>query len=65
MGDADTHVRDKPVEDVLNGRQLLHFIMEEEDLSAAVEFVAENGFDFLLVEENDFRLDRNAVRRGR
>ena len=62
---ANLHVRNQAVQDVVDGREFLHFVVQEEDLAAPVEFIIDDALDFLLVEENDFRLDGNAVgRRG-
>ncbi len=63
MGDTDAHVRYQPVQDVVDGRQFLHFVVQEENLSAPVQFVIDDALDFLLVEQDDLRLDGNPVRR--
>ena len=65
VGNADLHVGHQPVEDLLDGRQFLYLVVQEEYLPAAVEFVIDYGTDFLLVEEHYLRLHRDAVgRRG-
>ena len=63
--DADLHVGNEPVQDVVDGREFFHLVVQEEDLAAPVEFVADDALDFLLVEQDDFRLDWNPVRRRR
>ena len=39
--------------------------MQEEHLATPVQFIIDDTLDFLLVEQNDFRLDGNAVGRRR
>ena len=65
MGDTNLHVRNQPMQDIVNGREFFHLVMQEEDLSAPVQLVMEDALDFLFVEKDDFRLDGNPVRRRR
>ena len=64
VGHADFHVRYEPVQDILDGRQFLHLVVQEEYLSSAIELVVDDALDFVFVEKDDFRLDGDAVGRG-
>ena len=65
MRHAYFHIRNQPVQDFLDGGKFLHLVMQEEHLSAAVELVIDDALDLLLVEQDDFRLDRDTVGRRR
>ena len=62
---ANLHVRYQAVQDVVDGRQFLYLVVQEKQLSAAVEFVIDDALDFGLVKEDDLRLDGDAVGRRR
>ena len=61
MCHAYLHVRHQAVEDFLNGTQLLHFVVKEENLASAVEFIIDYALYLFLVEEDNLRLDRDTV----
>ena len=61
MCHAYLHVRHQAVEDFLNGTQLLHFVVKEENLAAAVQFIVYNALYLFLVEEDNLSLNRDAV----
>ena len=50
MSHTNLHVRHKPVQNLVNRRKFLHFIMYEEELSATVEFIIDYAPDLILVE---------------
>ena len=64
MSHTNLHVRHKPVQNLVNRRKFLHFIMYEEELSATVEFIIDYAPDLILVEQDYLGLRRNPVRRG-
>ena len=65
MRRTDFHIRYQPVQHIFDGRQFLHFVMNEENLAAALELIMDDALDFHLVEIHNFGLDGNAVgRRG-
>ena len=51
------------MEDIGNGGKFLYPVMQEEHLAAPVELVVDDALDFVLVKEDNFRLDGNAVGR--
>ena len=63
MGHADFHVRNQPVQDILNSRKFFHFVVQEKQLTATIEFIVDDALDFLLIEKDNFRLDGNTVGR--
>ena len=64
VGYAYLHVGHEAVEYLIDGIKLLDPVVQEEQLSSAVEFVVYYALYLLLVEKYDFGLHRNAVRRG-
>ena len=65
MGYAYFHIRHQTGQDFRDCRKFLHFVVKEEDLATAVEFVVDDALDFFFVEEYYFCLDGDAVwRRG-
>ena len=65
VGHADTGVGQQPVQDIVDGGQFFHLIVQEEYLAAAVEFVVYDAPDLVFVEEDYLGLDGDAVGRGR
>ena len=61
MGDTYLHIRYDAVQDIIDGLQFLHFVVQEKDLSAAVQFIVYDALEFRLVEKDDFRLYRDSV----
>ena len=47
----------------MDGGEFLHLVVQEEYLPSPVEFVIDDALYLLLVEKDDFSLDRYAVRR--
>ena len=60
---ADTHIGYEPVQYILYSGQFLHSVMQEEHLSATLELVLYYGTYFLLLEQDNLRLNRNSIRR--
>ena len=63
VGDAYLHVGNQAVQNLVNGREFLYLVMQEEYLSAALEFVVDDTLDFVLIEQNDLSLDGDSVGR--
>ena len=63
MGETDAGIRHQAVKYYFYMREFLNFIMKEEYLSSAVEFVFYDTFYLLFFEEDYLRLNRNPVRR--
>ena len=61
---ADLHVRDEPVENLVDGRKFLHLVMDEEKLAASIQLVVDDASYLVLVEKDDLGLGRDPVRRG-
>ncbi len=62
---ADLHVRNQPVQNVMYGSKFLHFVVHEENLPSPFEFIFNYAFDFFFVEQDYLCLGRNPVwRRG-
>ena len=64
VGHAYPHIRNQPVEYVVYAIQFLNPVVQEEYLSVAVQFVIDYAAYLFLVEEYDFGLNGNPVRRG-
>ena len=65
MRDADFHVRNEPVQDVVDRLEFLHLVVKEENLPSTVNLVVYDLADFIAVKEHYFSLHRNPVRRRR
>ena len=63
VGGANLGVRHQAVEYFLDMGEFLDLVVQEEYLPAAVEFVVDDALYFRFLEEYDFGLHRNAVRR--
>ena len=63
VGHTDAGVGQEPVQDVVDRWQLLHLVVQEEYLASAVQLVVDDAADLVFVEEDNFRLDGDAVGR--
>ena len=56
------HIRNYPVKNIIHPLKFLHLVMQEENLTSAIQLIIDYIPDFILIEEYDLCLNRNPVR---